>query len=281
MRVAPNVKTRSIVFDVFGSYVRYKGGVVGIRDLAEIISWFDVSEDAVRVTMSRMRREGWFVTRRNGRASYYALSDRGWAVLDEGRPRIFDRRRDDWAGEWHLVVLQFPDTGRSDREKLNKELLWRGYAPLATSTWIASRPRSEGLDAILPPGATVYAFTSRSSSPAEDERIAASHWDLDSLANDYCEFVRSYEPLMSEAHVDGLSDEDVFVSRTEIIHEYRLFPFRDPDLPARLLPNDWPGHEAHGIFLHIVDALADRAWAAFDRVYEQPPPSVNGGTGRS
>ncbi len=269
------MRTRSIVFDVFGSYVRYKGGCVGIGVLAEILAWFDVSEDAVRVTMSRMRREGWFVSRRNGRASFYALSDRGWAVLDEGRPRIFDRRRDEWSGDWHVVVLGLPDTGRRDREKLNKEMLWRGYAPLAPATWIASRPRADGLDAILPRGTDVYTFSSRSGSAAEDERLATSHWDLDSLAGDYRAFVATYEPLMSTSHLDGLSDEEVFVRRTEIIHEYRLFPFRDPDLPARLLPNDWPGHQAHGIFLHVVDALADRAWAAFDRVYDQPPPSIH------
>ena len=271
------MKTRSIVFDVFGSYVRYKGGVIGIGDLVEMLRWFAVSEDAVRVTMSRMRREGWFVSRRDGRTSYYALSDRGWAVLDEGRPRIFDRRRDDWSGEWHLVVLTLPDGGRGQRDQrdqIRTEMSWRGYAPLAPSTWIASRPRAEGLDSILPEGTETHLFTSRAPSLAEDQRIAASHWDLESLADDYRAFVLDYEPLMSADHTESLSDEEVFVRRTEIIHEYRLFPFRDPDLPARLLPNNWPGHEAHGVFLHIVDALADRAWAAFDRVYDQPRPAI-------
>ena len=268
------MKTRSIVFDVFGSYVRYKGGAVGIGDLAQILSWFDVTEDAARVTMSRMRREGWFDSRRNGRTSYYALSERGWAVLDEGRPRIFDRRHDDWSGEWHLLVLTPPDGGRSNRDQVRKEMLWRGYAQIAPSTWIAARQRSEGLDAMLSPGTDVQTFTARSPSLAEDERIASSHWDLDTLAEDYRTFLRTYEPLTSSSNVEQLSDEEAFVRRTEITHEYRLFPFRDPDLPARLLPAQWPGHEAHGVFLHIVDALANGAWAAFDRVYEQPPPSA-------
>ena len=268
------MRTRSIVFDVFGSYVRYKGGAIGIGDLAQILSWFGVTDDAARVTMSRMRREGWFASRRSGRTSYYELSERGWAVLDEGRARIFDRRHDEWSGEWHLVVLPPAELRRAEREALRREMSWRGYAQLAPSTWIAARQRSAGLEAFLPDGAAVQIFTAHAPSAADDEQLATTHWDLDSLAEDYRRFIGCYESLMSASAVEELSDEDAFVRRTEITHEYRKFPFRDPDLPARLLPNAWPGHEAHGVFLHIVDALAEASWSAFDRVYDQPPPTA-------
>lgn len=267
------MKTRSIVFDVFGSYVRYRGGSIAIGDLADILSWFGVTEDATRVTMSRMRREGWFTTRRNGRTSYYELSDRGWSLLQGGRDRIFGRHRGAWTGEWHIVLLQHDAPTAAGRDNVRKEMVWRGYAQVAPSTWIASRDQTEGLADLLGDGVHVQAFAARTFSPDEDRRIAAENWDLDGLADDYRSFVRTYEPLMSPSAISSLSDEEALVRRTEITHEYRLFPFRDPDLPADLLPSDWPGYEAHGLFLHLVDELADRAWAAFDRVYGRPPPS--------
>lgn len=266
------LKTRSIVFDVFGSYIRYQGGAIAIGDMATILSWFGVTEDATRVTMSRMRREGWFTSRRHGRTSYYELSDRAWALLQQGRRRIFDRHRDAWRGEWHILVLKHDANTAADRERTRKELAWRGYAPIAASTWIGARDETDGLRDALPDGVHVQDFVARTSSSQDDRELAAQHWDLDSLADDYRSFVRRHESLTAESALASLSDEDALVRRTEITHEYRLFPFRDPDLPSDLLPNDWPGYEAHGLFLHIVDALEDRAWTAFDRVYDRPPP---------
>jgi len=45
---------------------------------------------------------------------------------------------------------------------------------------------------------------------------------------------------------------------------YRALPYRDPDLPAALLPPGWPGREAHTLFLAAHDALYGPA-AAFVR----------------
>ncbi len=268
------LKTRSIVFDVFGSYIRYQGGAIAIGDMATILSWFGVTEDVTRVTMSRMRREGWFTSRRHGRTSYYELSDRAWALLQQGRRRIFDRRRDAWRGEWHILVLKHDAHTSAARERTRKELAWRGYAPMASSTWIGARDETEGLSSALPDGIQMQDFVARTSSSQDDRDLAAQHWDLDELADDYRFFVHRHEPLTAESALASLSDEDALVRRTEITHEYRLFPFRDPDLPSDLLPNDWPGYEAHGLFLHIVDVLEDRAWRAFDRVYDRPPPAT-------
>ena len=84
------VKPRSILFDIFGSYVRYRGGVVGLSNLTQLLGWFGVSEDSVRVTLSRMRREKWFSSKRAGRASFYSLTPKGWELLDEWLQRIFE-----------------------------------------------------------------------------------------------------------------------------------------------------------------------------------------------
>jgi len=268
------LKTRSIVFDVFGSYIRYQGGSIAIGDMAKILSWFGVTEDATRVTMSRMRREGWFTSRRHGRASYYELSDRAWTLLRQGRGRIFDRRRDPWRGDWHILVLKHDANTAADRERTRKELSWRGYAPMAPSTWIGARDGTDGLDEALPDGVGVQDFVARTASSRDDRDLASQHWDLDELADDYRLFVARYEALMTESALASLPDEAALVLRTEITHEYRLFPFRDPDLPSDLLPNDWPGYEAHGLFSHLVDALEDQAWSAFDRVYDRPPPAT-------
>jgi phenylacetic acid degradation operon negative regulatory protein len=265
------MKPRSVIFDIFGTYVRYRGGTIGLSQIVNMLSWFGISDDAARVTLSRMRREGWFETRRAGRSSYYELSDRGWRLLDEGWTRIFERRTDEWTGVWQVIVYQIPEEHRAARERFRKELAWRGFAPLAPSTWISPHDRAYGLADLLPDGAKVQLLTSRTPSYEDDQDIAQSCWDVDALATDYRDFIERYRPLMSEIGVDQLSPEEAFVQRTQATYEYRRFPFRDPDLPARLLPTDWPGHTAHGVFLSVFDRLAKPAWKAFESIYEQPP----------
>ena len=46
----------------------------------------------------------------------------------------------------------------------------------------------------------------------------------------------------------GATDETVFALRSTLVHEWRKFLFSDPGLPAALLPERWPGHEAARVF---------------------------------
>jgi hypothetical protein len=43
--------------------------------------------------------------------------------------------------------------------------------------------------------------------------------------------------------------------QVELVASYRTLPFRDPDLPASLLPERWPGRQAHAMFIAAHDAL--------------------------
>jgi phenylacetic acid degradation operon negative regulatory protein len=82
-----------LVFDLFGDYLRYRGGEVRLRGLVALMSCFDVPEATVRVVATRMRKEGWLESRREGRETVYALTGAAWELLDEGRDRIFRRAR--------------------------------------------------------------------------------------------------------------------------------------------------------------------------------------------
>jgi phenylacetic acid degradation operon negative regulatory protein len=50
--------------------------------------------------------------------------------------------------------------------------------------------------------------------------------------------------LVEAALGERLDPEIGFIVRTLLIHEYRRLHLRDPLLPARLLPADWPGLKA-------------------------------------
>ena len=82
----PLMKPRAIVWDLFGDHLRYiDDGRVPMRVLNQLLDMFGVGESTTRVVLSRMRREGWFTTSRDGRQTSYALTGRSVRMLDEGR----------------------------------------------------------------------------------------------------------------------------------------------------------------------------------------------------
>ena len=58
--------------------------------------------------------------------------------------------------------------------------------------------------------------------------------------------------------------EAVFRAQTLLVHEWRRFPFLDPELPDDMLPARWPRGRAHALFHERHAAWDDtaRAWFA-------------------
>ena len=256
-RPAP-VKPRAILWDLFGDHLRYVGdGQVPMRALTLLLGEFGVAETTARVVLSRMRREGWFTTSRDGRQTSYALTARSIKLLDEGRTRIFDRGRDGWDGTWRMVIYAVPEDSRAERERVRRTLTWHGFGPLATATWISPHPRLDTVrEALADLAATrIDLLESRALSRAADREMAFRCWDLDGLARDYMELVATYEQLPPEAELAALPGPEALRRQVELVASYRALPFRDPDLPAALLPEGWQGRRAHALFTAAHDAL--------------------------
>jgi phenylacetic acid degradation operon negative regulatory protein len=254
----PLMKPRAIVWDLFGDHLRYiDNGRVRMRALNQLLDVFGVGESTTRVVLSRMRREGWFTTSRDGRQTSYALTGRSVRMLDEGQTRIFDRGRDAWDGIWRTVIYAVPEESRGERDRVRRTLAWHGFGPLAAATWISPHPRLETVrDALADLSATrMDLLESRALSRAADREMAFRCWDLDSLGRDYVELISGYKQLPQAVELAALPGPAALRRQVELVASYRALPFRDPDLPAALLPEGWPGRRAHELFTAAHDAL--------------------------
>jgi phenylacetic acid degradation operon negative regulatory protein len=259
------------VFDLFGDHLRYRGGEVRLRALVALMGCFDVPEPTVRVVAARLRREGWLRSRRAGRETVYALTDASWRLLDEGRARIFDRAAGPWDGQWHVVVYSVPETERALREQLRKTLAWLGFGPLSSSVWLSPHDRIGRVRAEFAEHSAVRldAFHARSEGAEADRDMAGRAWDLPAIDRDYAALLADHRPRLARYRAGGLPGRDALVERVRLVHEYRLLPFRDPDLPPELLPPGWSGRaahevfrEAHGLLRAPADAFVDEVLAA-------------------
>jgi phenylacetic acid degradation operon negative regulatory protein len=263
-----DVKARSLVFDLFGDYLRYRGGEVRLRGIIALADCFDVPEPTIRVVVSRLRKEGWLTSRRDGRETIYSLTDATWNLLDEGRARIFDRAAGPWDHHWNMVIYSVPETDRALREQLRKKLAWFGFGPLASSIWLCPHDRLDDMQAAFAdePAARLDVFRSHSAGPEADRDIAARAWDLAELDHDYRELLQVYRPRLARYREAGPTGTQALIERMQLVHDYRRFPFRDPDLPPELLPQGWSGRQAHEVFLEAHELLRPAAEACVDQL---------------
>ncbi|WP_155057614.1 PaaX family transcriptional regulator [Streptomyces blattellae] len=262
------MKPRSLVFDLFGDYLRYRGGEVRLRGLVALMDCFGIPESTVRVVAARMRKEGWLDSRKEGRETVYALTDASWRLLDEGRERIFRRAPGPWDGQWHMVIYSVPEADRALREQLRKKLSWLGFGLLSASVWISPHDRvAEVRESFADqPAARIDALHARSEGAVADRDMAARSWDLAALNKEYGELLDRYRPRLAGYRAGELRGRDALIERMRLIHDYRMFPFRDPDLPPELLPEGWVGRQAHELFLEAHGLLRAEAEGYVDEV---------------
>lgn len=265
-------KPRALILDLFGDYLRYAGSDIRLADLTELLAVFDIEPATVRVNLSRLRKEGWFTTRRVGRETVYSLTPHMLEILDEGRERIFHRRGEEWDGRWTMAIYQVPESDRGIREQLRKQLAWHGFGQLSPSTWLSPHNLMDEVRqlALECPSAKVDALWCGTGNLQEDRDLAARCWDLDQLGADYRQFIGTHASFDSDAPSEDQDGRAALIGRMRIVGDFRRFLFRDPYLPAELQPPGWPSGEAYRLFGAVHRRLGPAATDYVSGIIGQP-----------
>jgi phenylacetic acid degradation operon negative regulatory protein len=237
------VRARSALFDVYGGYLRSRGGSATIAALVRLLEPLGFGAPAIRTAVSRMVRQGWLTPVRLPDGPGYALTQRAERRLDEAGARIYRTSPFTWDSRWHVLVFETLPA-RTERDRLFSSLRLLGYGPLGATTWVSPRPSPELSDVLTREGATARIF--HGEHHGDDAGLAATAWDLESLGRAYDEFVQEWGVRMSA--VDSESPPAAFAASQQLLHEWRKFLFRDPGLPSQLLPPNWAGARAATFF---------------------------------
>lgn len=265
-----HLKPRALILDLFGDYLRYAGGVAKAGDLVTLLGAFGVEPATVRMTLTRLRREQWFTTRREGREASYVLSMHMLGVLQSGRERIFADYDEPWDHHWTTVVQQNAKPDRSTREHLRRQLSWLGFGSLTASTWMTPRDRGNEARALAVEFPDVH-FTVMRAQIGEleaDRDVVARCWDLDRINQMYEQFLADNGHLARSSAT--LRGADALVARTTLIDGYRHFPFVDPWLPEDLRPDGWLGADANHLFRSVHRELSPAATAFVSEIVGGP-----------
>ncbi|GIJ48538.1 PaaX family transcriptional regulator [Virgisporangium aliadipatigenens] len=252
------MQARSALFDLYGDYLRPRGGRAPVAALVRLLAPLGIAAPAVRTAVSRMVRQGWLHPLRLSTGPGYLLTPKAARRLDDAAARIYRTGRTPWDGKFDLVLLE-PPTARAERQRLATTLGFLGYGAVDQGTWVAARPTDEVETVLTEAGVQFERFTAtHAGGIVGAAALVRRAWDLTEIGQAYERFVTELTPIVEAAH-EG--DEACYTARFQLVHAWRTFLFRDAQLPSVLLPRRWPGTSAAIFF----DQHATKLRPAADR----------------
>ena len=252
-------RPQAILLTFLGGYLLGRGVHVATSSLVDVLHRAGVSEHATRSTVSRMARREQLHRVRRGRQVYVGPTPATREVLRDGDARIWrtDVVNTRWDGSWTLLSFSLPDAWQRERHLLRARLVWAGFGPLQGGLWIAPtevdvRALGEGLGL----DGRLRAFDARAVAPTDVDALVRDAWDLPALAGRYAAFRdRWADPATRPDLPDPLAAQ--LLLQTDWLQAVR----RDPRLPRRHLPPDWPAEPAHAVFRELYGAYEPGARA--------------------
>lgn len=254
------VRPRALIVTIYGLYGRQTGGWLSAGSLIRLMAGLGVDEQAVRSSISRLKRRGILEAERLNGAAGYALSAHARAILDEGDRRIFDRYQATLDEGWVLAIFSVPESERQKRHMLRSRLSWLGFGTVGPGVWIAPGYLQDETRVVLERhdlGAYVDLFQARYLGFHDVRQEASTWWGLEGLDRLYREFHAAQAPVLAKwkrrrSPEDG---SEAFADYVRALTMWRRLPFLDPGLAAELLPPDWMGARAADLFAALRERL--------------------------
>lgn len=257
------LQPRQFIVTVYGLYSRDSGGWLSVASLVDLLGHLDIDEQAVRSSISRLKRRGILHAERRDGTAGYSLSEEGMALLREGDQRIFRRERARQADGWLLAAFSVPEAERHKRHLMRSQLAKLGFGTAAPGVWIAPAHLQEATAELLRHlELDGYADLFRADHVAFGDlrHKVRQWWDFPQLERLYSAFVTEHETTLRRWRRRKVVDErSAFIDYVRLLTDWRRLPYLDPGLPPELLPSDWIGIRAAGLFFNLQDLLAEAA----------------------
>jgi phenylacetic acid degradation operon negative regulatory protein len=261
-------RASSLIITVWGDAIAPHGGAVMLGGLIDLLAPFGINERLVRTSVFRLAREGWLKAKPIGRESLYRLTRNGVRQFRQAYRRIYGSPDEGWNGAWEIVIAN--GATPAQRRALKQELQWEGFGTFGSG--VLARP-AMAASAVPRIAAALHVEGHIAVVRAQDDRrlggrtlasLVPDAWNLTGLSTHYRRFLRRFGKVIDRFRLADKTIVDpaqAFIVRTLLIHEYRRVLLRDPQLPAALLPLDWPGAAAYALcrdFYRLTHRAAER-----------------------
>lgn len=265
-----SLRPQSLMLTFLGDQVLGRDVCVYSGSVIDVFARAGIGEQATRSTLTRMVGRGLLRRQREGRRMYFGLTERSEAVLRDGERRIWQTGAVNrhWDGTWTLLGFSLPESWQRQRHDLRSQLTWSGFGPLFNGLWIApGEVDVSALVAELGLSAHVKVFRAHADAGMDIGQMIEETWELTDLAAGYEGFVRRWQSWQ-----EGLPEADEALAlRLRLQTEWLRIVRRDPRLPVKHLPDDWPAERAEKTFRAVHERLSPLARDASERLLDLVP----------
>ncbi|WP_405649967.1 PaaX family transcriptional regulator C-terminal domain-containing protein [Streptomyces sp. NBC_00019] len=270
MTTEESLRPQSLMLTFLGDQVLGRDVCVYSGSVIDVFARAGIGEQATRSTLTRMVNRGLLRRQREGRRMYFGLTEHSEAVLRDGERRIWQTGavNRQWDGTWTLLGFSLPESWQRQRHDLRSKLTWSGFGPLFSGLWIAPGEVDVAeLVADLGLSAHVKVFRAHADTGMDIGAMIDETWELAELAERYEQFVRRWQPWETAT----ASPEEALARRLVLQSEWLQTIRRDPRLPVKHLPDDWPAEQAEKTFRAVHERLTPPARDASERLLDLVP----------
>ena len=231
--------------------------------LRALLGDLGLSDDASRALLSRMRRRGQLATTRHGREASYRLAGSTARGFEYIRRRTSEQQTTDevWDGVFHTLLHSVPETHRAFRDALRRSAYLAGYGTLQPGVLVAPADyRVQLADTLVGrPEEAQLVFGQLTVDDGDAARLVEVAWDLPRVAATYAAHLAAVGDLL--APTEDPTGAAALRAYGRTVAPALSATLAEPDVPAHLLPEGWPGQELRARLAECRDRVG-RAAAA-------------------
>ena len=269
---AGDFSCKSYIVTVFGDVLSQHDGWLSLGSLIEALRPLGYSERLIRTSVFRLGQDDWLQVKKVGRRSFYAFTDSAKLHYEKAARRIYAGKQKQWEGNWLLVLPTF--VPEQAMPALRRQLHWLGFSSISSGVFAHPSFDKTSLEDTLKELQLTDAVVVFNCQSIDDcsakvlKKLVQKRWHINELAQQYQQFIESYQALVDVIQDENKDkdfelqpltssyDQQRFLLRTLLIHEYRRILLKDHELPAQMLPEQWQGFAAHQLVNHLYKALA-------------------------
>ncbi|MCH4089632.1 PaaX family transcriptional regulator C-terminal domain-containing protein [Acetobacter sp.] len=231
-----------------------------------VMERLDVSETAVRVTLTRMAHRGIFARRRKGRITLFVLTETGSSLLKQGKERVFKEHPFGTNTDgWTVLNALPPASPPSRRYQFQQRLLWAGFGAIDTRLWIA--PGCVDIAArfgdMLSPNelSSLRAVHGDLLSTTDAARLVHQAWNVEAIRLLHESFLATWEAYEPQGAP--------LATLIRMALDWGNLLKADPGLPGALLDTQWPSLRSAATFRRLFPTLRDLGQAELMILYDK------------
>lgn len=223
-----------------------------IREILEKVSGYK-NKKVIWSTLVRLFQNGLVKKTKTREGFQFSLTSKGSASLPKD-PTFIQKPKKSWDKKWRLVIFDFPQNKRREKDKFLLKLKESGFARVQSSAYITVH---NVLDEVKKEAQRLKILDHINLMLVEDinedpKTFAEKIWPLKDLARKYTEYVKIYK---NGYRGKEFSSEVLRFWLKKARYEYLKILHTDPVLPKELLTLNWPGYKAEEIYNQLENIL--------------------------